>query len=174
VQEAEQYKQDREKEAAKEFSANGFKSLTMGMSLKSLNSDYTVSENSEVTGVKKISISRGELLRLGAFRLQSVSCEFFKDQLYRIDLGFNEDRLEVFKIFENRFAPLQKNDTWTRGELKLTAKSGGNDQFYGTILAPGSAYNGEEWDYIVLLNVATQRAAEQFKLDAPKRAAKDL
>jgi hypothetical protein len=58
--------------------------------------------------------------------------------------------------------------------LKLTAKSGGSDQFYGTILAPGGAYNGEEWDYIVLLNVATQRAAEQFKLDAPKRAAKDL
>ena len=174
VQEAEQYKQDRAKEAAKEISANGFKSLTMGMSLKSLTSDYTVTENSEVTGVKKISIGRGELLRLGPFRLRYVNCEFFKDQLYRIDLEFNENRQEIFKIFENRFAPLQKNDSWTQGALKLAAKSGGSERCYGTILAPAAAYGGEEWETIVLLDPTTQRAAEQFKLDAPKRAAKDL
>ena len=173
-QEAEQFKQDSAKEAAKDFSANGFKSLTMGMSLKSVTADYTVRENSEVTGVKKISISRGDLLRLGAFRLRYVNCEFFKDRLYRIDLEFNEDRPEIFKIFENRFAPLQKNDTWTQGALKLSAKAGGSERFYGTIIAPGGAYGGEEWETIVLLDSTTQRAAEQFKLDAPKRAAKDL
>ena len=174
VQEAEQFKQDSAKEAAKEFLANGFKSLTMGMSLKSLTSDSTVRENSEVTGVKKISISRGELLRLGAFRLRHVNCEFFKDQLYRIDLEFNENRQEIFKVFENRFAPLQKNDTWTQGALKLSAKSGGSERFYGTILAPSGENGSEEWETIVLLDPVTQRAAEQFKLDAPKRAAKDL
>jgi hypothetical protein len=103
-----------------------------------------------------------------------VRCAFFNDQLYHIGLGFNEERQEVLKTFESRFGPLQKNDGWTQGELKLTAKSGGSDQFFATILAPGGAYNGEKWDYIILLNLDIQRAAEQFKLDAPKRAAKDL
>lgn len=170
LQEAEQFKQDSENEAVKDISVNGFKSLTMGMSLNSLNADYTVREDSDVTGVKKISIDHGELLRMGAFRLRYVNCEFFKDQLYRIDLEFSEDRQEIFKIFEKRFAPLQNNDTWTQGAMKLSAKSGGSDEFYGTILAPG----GEDWETIALLNLATQRTAEQFKNDAPKRAAKDL
>src|SRR5207247_1502817 len=111
-------KQDSAKEAAKEFSANGFKSLSMGVSLKSLTAGYTVTENSEVTGVKKITISRGELLVVGAFPLRNVNCEFFKDQLYRIDLEFNENRKEICKVFENRFTPLQKNDTWTQGTVR--------------------------------------------------------
>jgi len=174
VQEAEQFKQEIAKEAAKEFSANGFKALTMGMSLTSLKADYTVIENSEVTGVNKITISRGELLSVGAFPLQHVKCEFFKDQLYRIDLEFNENRKEIFKIFENRFTPLQNNDTWTQETARLLAKSGGSERCYGTILAPGGSYGCEEWETIVLLDLATQQAAEQFKLDAPKRAAKDL
>ena len=174
VEEAKQYKQGRAKEAVKDFSSNGFKSLTMGMSLKALTADYTVTENSEVTGIKEISVSQGDLLRLGSFRLQSVRCAFFNDQLYHIGLGFNEEQQEVLKTFESRFGPLQKNDGWTQGELKLTAKSGGSAQFFATILAPGGAHNGENWDYIILLNLDIQRAAEQFKLDAPKRAAKDL
>jgi hypothetical protein len=173
-QKAREYADTEPVRAAKDFSTNGFKTLKMGMSIKEITADYTVTENSAVTGIKQISISQGELLRLGSFRLQSVRCAFFNDKLYRIDLGFDQERQEVLKTFESRFGPLQNNDTWTRGALKLTAKSGGSDQFFGAILAPGGGYNGEEWDSIVLLNLDTQRAAEQFKRDAPKRAAKDL
>jgi hypothetical protein len=45
---------------------------------------------------------------------------------------------------------------------------------YGTILAPDGSYGGEKWETIVLLDGILQREAEQFKLDAPRRAAKDL
>jgi hypothetical protein len=161
-------------EAAKDFSTNGFKSLVMGMHLQDVTATYTVSDSSEVTGVKKIIIRQGDLLSIGFYPLQYISCEFFKDRLYRIDLEFYQNRKEIFQTFQNRFAPLLKNETWTQGSEKLTAKSGGGIGFYGTILAPGDAYGGEEWETIILLDLVVQREAEQFKLDAPKRAAKDL
>src|SRR5205814_1172824 len=122
--------------AAKNFSTNGFKSLTMGMRLQDVAVPHTVSENSAVTGVKKIVISRGDLISIGFYPLRQVNCEFFNDRLYRVDLEFNQNRKEIFQTFQRRFDPLQKNDTWTQENARLTAKSGGSDRLYGTILAP--------------------------------------
>jgi hypothetical protein len=46
---------------------------------------------------------------------------------------------------------------------------------YATILAPSTPFgNSSVWDAIVLLGVDLWREAEQFKNDAPKRAAKDF
>ena len=173
-QQAEEFKNDRAKGAARDFSTNGFKSLAMGMRLQDVDGQYTVIDSSEITGVKKVMFRSGDLVSLGVYPLRYVSCEFFKDKLYRVDLEFNENRREVFQAFEKRFAPLRDNDTWTQGTAKLTAKSGGNERCYGTILAPGGSYGGQEWETIVLLDGVLQREAAQFKQDAPKRAAKDL
>ena len=172
--EAEEFKSSRAKSAARDFSTNGFKSLAMGMRLQDLDVQYTVSENNEVTGVKKILIRSGGVLSVGIYPLRYVSCEFFKDRLYRIDLEFNQNRKEIFQAFQHRFEPLQVNDSWTQGSTKLTARSGGGDRCYGTILAPGGTYGGEEWETVVLLDGVLQREAAQFKQDAPKRAARDL
>ena len=69
---------------------------------------------------------------------------------------------------------LQKNDSWTRGSEKLTGKSAGDNKFYVTILAPGGAYGGEEWDSIVLMDNSIVQEAEQYKLDRAKEAAKEF
>lgn len=173
-QKAQEYAGKEPERAARDFSSTGFKSLTMGMRLQDLTDAYVVSEDSPVTGVKKVVFKTGDWLAVGFYRLRYVSAEFFKDRLFRIDLSFEDNRKEIFQSFQNRFSPLQSNTTWTRGSEKLTAKSGGNEKLYGTILAPGGSYGGEEWDAIVMLELAVQREAEQFKQDAPKRAAKDL
>jgi hypothetical protein len=172
--EAEEFKSTRAKGAARNFSTNGFKSLALGMRLQDVNVQYTVTDSSDVTGVKSIVIRSGDLLVIGVYPLRYVSCEFFKDKLYQIDLEFNQNRQEIFQAFQQRFAPLQENDSWTQGTMKLTARSGGSDRCYGTILAPGGSYGGQEWETIVLLDGVLQREAAQYKEDAPKRAAKDL
>ena len=78
--------------------------------------------------------------------------------------------------FNHRFGPLADNDTWTRGATKLKGKSSRQGKLFGAILAPKIANAGREaaWDSIVLFDVDLQREAEQFKKDAPKRAAKDF
>jgi hypothetical protein len=172
--EAEEFKSTRAKGAARNFSTNGFKSLALGMRLQDVNVQYTVTDSSDVTGVKSIVIRSGDLLVIGVYPLRYVSCEFFKDKLYQIDLEFNQNRQEIFQAFQQRFAPLQENDSWTQGTMKLTARAGGSDRCYGTILAPGGSYGGQEWETIVLLDGVLQREAAQYKEDAPKRAAKDL
>ena len=172
--EAEEFKSSRAKSASKDFSTKGFKSLALGMSLQDVDVQYTVADTSDVTGVKKIIIRSGDLVAVGVYPLRYVSCEFFKEKLYRIDLGFNENRGEIFQAFQQRFGPLQENNPWTQGALKLTARSGGSERCYGTILAPGGSYGGQEWETIVLLDGVLQREAAQYKEDAPKRAAKDL
>ena len=173
-QKARDYADKEPERAAKDFSATGFKSLAMGMRLEDLTNAYVVTDDNQVTGVKKVVLNTGEWLAVGFYPLRYISCEFFKDRLYRIDLSFEENRKEIFQTFQHYFGPLQSNDTWTRGSEKLTAKGWGNDNVYGVILAPGGSNGGEDWDSIVMIEIAIQREAEQFKLDAPKRAAKDL
>ena len=160
--------------AARDFSATGFKSLSMGMRLEDVTAPYTVVEESQVTGVKKVLFSSGDLLAVGFYPLRYVSAEFFRGRLYKIDFGFEQNRKEMFQTFQHRFGPLQDNTTWTRGTEKLTAKSGGAEKLYGTIVAPGGAYGGEAWDAIVLLDTVLWSEVDQYKQDAPKRAAKDL
>ena len=83
--------------------------------------------------------------------------------------------MRVFETFKQRFGPLQDNDTWTRDSMKLKAKSAGDGKLSATILAPEVTDGGADgWDSIVLLDMALSREAEQFKDDAPKRAAKDF
>jgi hypothetical protein len=173
-QKAQDYGSKEPERAARDFSANGFKSLTMGMRLEDVTAPYTVTEESQITGVKKVLFSSGDLLAVGFYPLRYVSAEFFKGRLYKIDFGFEQNRKEMFQTFQHRFGPLQDNTTWTRGSEKLTAKSGGSENIYGTIVAPGGSDRGEAWDAIVLIDTALWREAEQYKQDAPKRAAKDL
>ena len=171
---AEEFASNEPERAARDFSATEFKSLSMGMRLEDVATPYTVDEESQVTGVKELVFSGSDLLAVGFYPLRHVSAEFFKGRLYKIDFGFEQNRKEMFQAFQHQFGPLQDNTTWTRGTEKLTAKCGGGEKLYGTILAPGGAYGGEAWDAIVLLDPVVWREAEQYKQDGPKRAAKDL
>ena len=59
--------------------------------------------------------------------------------------------------------------------MKLKAKSATDGKLFAAILAPSTSYgSSDNWDAIVLLDSDLWREAEQFKKDAPKRAAKDF
>jgi hypothetical protein len=59
--------------------------------------------------------------------------------------------------------------------MKLKAKSSANDKLFAAILAPDMGEESEgNWDAIVLLDASLWKDADQFKKDAPKRAAKDF
>jgi len=173
-QKASEYAEAEPERAAKDFSSAGFKFLVIGMSLQDLTVAYDIIDDNQVTGVKKVVFKTADWFAVGYYPINYVTAEFFNNRLYRIDLSFVENRKEIFQTFQNSFGPLQSNDTWTRGSDKLTAKGGGNDKLYAVILAPGGSDGGEDWDSIVMLDLALQKEAEQFKEDAPKRAAKDL
>jgi hypothetical protein len=165
--------------ASKDFGTNGFKTLIMGSTLQDVTLEFTVSEDNQATGVKKVIFKKdgyGQYIQsIGFYPLVSVSAEFFHDKLYRIDLAFAENQKEIFATFKQRFGQLQDNDTWTRGSMKLKAKSSGNDRLLAAILSPDMADGSEgNWDSIVLMDVQLWKEADQFKNDAPKRAAKDF
>ena len=165
--------------AAKDFGTNGFKALVMRVKLQDVSPDFKVVDDNQTTGVKKVVFIRDAYWiywqNIGYYPLTSVSAEFFHDELYRIDLAFSQNQNEIFETFKQRFGPLHDNDTWTRDSMKLKGKSAGDVKLSATILAPEVADGGGDgWDSIVLLDVALSREAEQFKADAPKRAAKDF
>jgi hypothetical protein len=164
--------------AAMDFTANGFKSLTMGMRLQDVPvwMEYLASSTNPTTRIATISFFEGDWLRVGPYPLTSVSAEFFQDRLYRIDLRFHYQYFgeELFQTFSHRFGPLADN-IWMLGNEKVGVKSGGTDKFHAIIMAPSTTAGGpQEWNTIVLLDRATQREAMNYKLDAPKRAARDL
>lgn len=164
--------------AAKDFGTNGFKTLVMGMKIQDVSLDYTVADDDQVSGVKKVIFSKSiygnDWQNIGFYPLDSVSAEFFHDQLYRIDLTFSQNQNEIFETFTQRFGPLQDNDTWTQDSVKLCAKSGGDSGLSATILGPEGSVDSGSWNSIVLMDVGLWNEAEQFKNDAPARAAKDF
>ncbi len=147
----------------------------MGMKLQDLTVAFDVVEEDKVAAVKKVAFRNGDWRSVGFYPLRTLSAEFFSDKLYRIDLGFEENQKEMFDTFRQRFGPLQDNATWTRGTMKLKAKSATTGKLFATILAANiSSGSSDNWDAIVLLDADLWREAEQFKKDAPKRAAKDF
>ena len=174
-QKAQEYAAKEPERAAKDFGTSGFRSLILGMKLQDLTVQFDVVEEDRVAAVKKVAFRNGDWRRVGFYPLRTLSAEFFNDKLYRIDLGFEEHQKEMFETFKQRFGQLQDDGTWTRGSMKLKAKSAGNDKLSAAILAPATSDGSEEnWDAIVLLDVALWKEADQFKKDAPKRAAKDF
>ena len=174
-QKAQEYAAKEPERAAKDFGTSGFKSLILGMKLQDLTVPFDVVEEDRVAAVKKVAFRKGDWRSVGFYPLATLSAEFFNDKLYRIDFGVEQNQKEMFETFKQRFGQLQDNDTWTRGAMKLKAKSAMNSKLLATILAPSTSYgSSDNWDAIVLLDADLWREAEQFKKDAPKRAAKDF
>jgi hypothetical protein len=174
-QKAQEFAAKEPERAANDFGPAGFKSLVMGTKLQDITVEYELAKEDRVSAVKEVTFKKGDWRTVGFYPLRNLSAEFFNDRLYRINLGFEENRKEMFAAFENRFGPLQENDTWTRGTTKLKAKAATKDKIFGAILAPQNYLGKEdEWDFIVLYDTDIWRDAEQFKKDAPKRAARDF
>lgn len=174
-QKAQEYEEKEPERAATDFGLSGFKSLVFGMQLQDLTVEFDVMEEDRVAAVKKVVFKKDDWQTVGFYPLKTVTAEFFKDKLYRINLGFEENRKEMFETFQHRFGPLQDNDTWTRGSMKLKGKSAISGKVFAIIFVPRTSFGySDSWDAIVLLETAAWRESEQFKKDAPKRAAKDF
>ena len=174
-QKAQEYAAKEPERAAKDFGPSGFKLLVFGMKLLDVTSEFKVVDEDRLAAVKKVAFRMGDWRSVGFYPLKTVSAEFFNEKLYRIDLGFEENSKEIFNAFQHRFGPLQDNDTWTRETVKLKAKSGIKGKVFATALRASTAYgSADNWDTIVLLDSDLWREAEQFKKDAPKRAARDF
>ena len=159
--------------AAKDFSTNGFKSLTMGMQLDVLPStSYVVSERTTRQRGSKITISRGDLLAIGYHPLRSVGCEFFNGRLYRIDL-VRENRKEVLRPFRKDLVCCKRTIPG-RAAAKTDGEIGRRQQILRDDPAPGGAYGGEEWDSVVLMDNSIVQEAEQYKQDRAMEAAKEI
>ncbi len=174
-QKAQEYAAKEPERAAKDFGTSGFKLLILGMKLQDLTVPFEVVKEDRVAAVKKIAFRTGDWRSVGFYPLKTLTAEFFNDKLYRIDFGFEENQKEMFEAFKQRFGQLQDSDTWTRGTMKLKAKSATNGKLFTAILAPSTSYGSPDtWDTIVFLEADLSREAEEFKKDAPKRAAKDF
>jgi hypothetical protein len=172
--EADNYTLSRIKEAANDFSFNGFKSLAYGMRFQDLTVLYTTPENSHENSVRKIVIDNKYFASVGIYPLRYVACEFFKDRLYRIELKFDLNQKEIYSAFLMRFGPLSDGQSPTSVNTNTTAKSGGSDRCYGTILATRESNPRQEWNTIVLVDKVLQRMAWQHKADPSKKSAKGL
>ena len=174
-QKAQEFAAKEPERAAMDFGSSGFKSLVMGTKLQDLTVEFELVSENRISAVKKVAFRKSDWQTVGLYPLRSISAEFFNDRLYRINLEFGENSKEMFAAFVHRFGPLVENDTWTNGTTRLKAKAATKDKTFATILAPQVNLEGEnEWNLIVLYDVALWREAEQFKKDAPKRAAKDF
>ena len=174
-QKAQEYGAKEPERAAKDFGPDGFKWLLFGMKLQDITFKFDVLEDDRVTAVKKVAFKKGDWLSVGFYPLKTLSAEFFNDKLYRIDFSFEENQKEMYETFKYRFGSLQDNDTWTRGTMKLKAKSVMHGKLFATILAPSISYgSSDNWDAIVLFDYELWQQTNKFKKDAPKRAAKDF
>jgi hypothetical protein len=174
-QKAQEFAAKEPERAAKDFGPSGFKSLVMGTKLQDLTVEYEVVKEDRVRAVKEVAFRKGDWRTVGYYPLRNLSAEFFNDRLYRINLGFEENRKEMFAGFEHRFGPLQENQSWKQETPKWRAKSATKGKLFGAILAPETYLSREEdWSFIMLYDLDLWREVEQFKKDAPKRAAKDF
>lgn len=173
-QAAKEYAAKEPERAANSFGTNGFKSLAFGSKPQETGFSFEVLEEDAATAVKKVLFRKGDLYAIGYYPLERVTGEFFKDQLYRIDLRFEENDKEIFRAFAHRFGSLQGDQSWTRGAIRLQAESGGDERISASILCPETPTGDSQWDTIVVFDSGIRREAEQYKQDAPKRAAKDF
>ena len=142
----------------------------MGMKLEDLTNGYDIVKEDAASGVKEVKFKPEEWQKIGYYSLQNVNAQFFQDHLFRIDIKFQQNADKIFAAFDKRFGQLHDNDSWTRGDQKLKAKSATKAKLFGAILAP----EGFQWDAIVLFDVDLWNQAEAFKKDAPNRTAKDF
>ena len=160
--------------AAQALSEAGFGEFKFGMTLKEftrkLRRPPSVSEAG--VGQREAVVSASEDARLGRYPLSSLTASFFEDKLYRLELGFDTRRQELYEGFMSRFPTALDSKGWSRNGESLRAKQFASQKTVAVILAPRPG--STQWDAIVLYDRQMDERRREFERDAPKRAAKDL
>lgn len=162
-----------------DFTPDGFKGLSFGMSLADVQSRvggrHLKPDNDAGIDETSLSVphqSDSSLVSLGLFPLDEIRCHFFQDQLYRIDLFFSKNSDEISQAFLAKFPQATPNSSWLRGRNEMTARQWTDASFGAAILAPKAA--NPEWDRVILFQPEISKAQRRFQDEAPLRAAKDI
>jgi curved DNA-binding protein CbpA len=146
----------------------GFNNLKFAMSpqqIKEIIGPATFKQH-ENAFFKSVTFTGTIFNKIGSYSLDSVSCSFLKDRLYRIDISFSKNQNEIFEFFRKMYGAPYDNNNWTRERKKLIGKSWEGINVRATIL--GEYGRSEEitvWDSLVIQEIHISSAAHKLRKD---------
>jgi len=146
----------------------GFKNLKFGMSSQQIKEiiGLTTFEQHEDSFLKSLTFTGTILNKVGNYSLDSVSCSFLKDRLYRIDISFSKNQNEIFKFFKKMYGAPCDNNNWTRERKKLVGKSWEGINVRATILGEyGTSEKMTVWDSLVIQEIHVSSEAHKLRKD---------
>jgi curved DNA-binding protein CbpA len=151
----------------------GFNNLKFGMNPKQIREIIGVDtfEQHENEVFKSITFTGTILNKIGSYSVDSVSCSFLKDRLYRIDISFSKNQNEIFKFFRKMYGPPYKNNNWKRQRKKLVGKSWEGINVRATILGEyGTSKEITVWDSLVIQEIHISSEASKLREDGLAKA----
>jgi curved DNA-binding protein CbpA len=146
----------------------GFNNLKFGMSPQQIKEliGLATFEQDENTFFKSITFTGTILNQIGHYSLDSVSCFFLKDRLYRIDISFSKNRDEIFKFLRKMYGTPYNTNNWTRQRKKLVGKSWEGINVRATILGEYVASKKiTVWDSLVIQEIHISSEARKLRKD---------
>jgi len=151
----------------------GFNNLKFGMNPQQIRETIGVDtfEQHENEVFKSITFTGTILNKIGSYSVDSVSCSFLKDRLYRIDISFSKNQDEIFKFFRKMYGPPYNNNNWTRQRKKLVGKSWEGINVRATILGEyGTSKEITVWDSLVIQEIHISSEASKLREDGFAKA----
>jgi len=115
---------------------------------------------------KSIIFTDTKLNKIGSYSLDSVSCSFLKNRLYRIDISFSKNQNEIFEFLRKIYGLPYDNNNWIRDRKKLVGNSWEGINVRATILG---AYRTSEritvWDSLVIQEIHISSEARKLRKD---------
>ena len=146
----------------------GFNNLQFGMSPQHIMEIIGLNtfEQYENEVFKSITFTDTILNKIGGYSLDSVSCFFLKDRLYRIDISFSKNQNEIFEFFKKMYGLPYDNNNWTRQRKKLVGKSWEGLNVRATILGEyGTSKEITVWDSLVIQEIHISSEASKLRKD---------
>ena len=146
----------------------GFNKLEFGMSPQQIREIIGLDnfEQHENEVFKSITFTNTMLNKVGSYSVDSVSCSFLKDRLYRIDISFSKNQDEIFRFFSKMYGTPYNNNNWTRQSKKLAGKSWEGINVRATILGEyGTSKEITVWDSLVIQEIHISSEARKLRKD---------
>jgi hypothetical protein len=144
----------------------GFKNLKFGMSPQQIKEIIGLAtfKQHENEFFKSITFTGTILNKIGSYSLDSVSCSFLKDRLYRIDISFSKNQNEIFQFFRKMYGAPYDNNNWTRERKKLAGKSWEGINVRAAILGEyGTSEKKAVWDSLIIQEIHISSEAHKLR-----------
>jgi hypothetical protein len=112
--------------------------------------------------------------KLGDFPLDYINASFFRDQLFKIEVGFSSNQGEMLEALRRLFGASCPNDSLTRDAARLRAECWFGEKTFCAIVAPRNSDRRTGWDAMVMYDQALNRDAQRYAAEEPIRAAQAL